>query len=253
LLVIETIKTYERTLGISLGLANTILFAAGSFAGSAMYAWFFFRLVSRVLGRLISAPVTAIFVSISALLGVLGGLKEVVFTFVLWNVDYVAFFALHLYGAVLMYRGLTTIESHLLRSLVRSFLIFLAVFAPIALAQLVLQNLPRSPSFIHDWPLEEILYYLGFVSISIFYLAQYFLGPSLDRPVTLDERLLQRFGISKREADIISMMNQGLSNRAIGEKLYISASTVKNHIYHIYRKTGVDNKIQLFNLINPPK
>ena len=49
------------------------------------------------------------------------------------------------------------------------------------------------------------------------------------------------------------MMIKGHSNRLIGEKLFISASTVKNHIYHIYQKTGVDNKIQLLNLLNPPK
>ena len=39
----------------------------------------------------------------------------------------------------------------------------------------------------------------------------------------------------------------------IGEKLFISTTTVKNHIYHIYQKTGVTNKIQLINLINSPK
>jgi DNA-binding CsgD family transcriptional regulator len=39
----------------------------------------------------------------------------------------------------------------------------------------------------------------------------------------------------------------------IGERLYISAATVKNHIYHIYRKTGVVNKVQLLNLVNNPK
>ena len=89
--------------------------------------------------------------------------------------------------------------------------------------------------------------------IALVYLARYFLGTAADTPVSLDGRLLARFGISKREMDIISMMIKGYSNRLIGEKLFISASTVKNHIYHIYRKTGVDNKIQLFNLINPPK
>ena len=38
-----------------------------------------------------------------------------------------------------------------------------------------------------------------------------------------------------------------------GETLFISALTVKNHIYHIYQKIGVENKIQLLNHINSPK
>ena len=49
------------------------------------------------------------------------------------------------------------------------------------------------------------------------------------------------------------MIVRGYSNRKIGETLFISAMTVKNHIYHIYQKTGVENKIQLLNVINSPK
>jgi DNA-binding CsgD family transcriptional regulator len=71
--------------------------------------------------------------------------------------------------------------------------------------------------------------------------------------VMLPEPFVEKFGISPRERQIVSMMIQGYSNRRIGEELFISSITVKNHIYHIYQKTGVENKIQLINLINPPK
>jgi len=64
---------------------------------------------------------------------------------------------------------------------------------------------------------------------------------------------VQAYGISPRECEIISMMIQGFNNRMIGERLFISAATVKNHVYHIYQKTGAANKVQLMNLINPPK
>ena len=49
------------------------------------------------------------------------------------------------------------------------------------------------------------------------------------------------------------MMARGFSNGAIAEKLFISTVTVKNHIYHIYQKTGARNKVQMLNMINSSK
>ena len=49
------------------------------------------------------------------------------------------------------------------------------------------------------------------------------------------------------------MMARGFSNNAIAEKLFISTLTVKNHVYHIYQKTGAGNKVQLLNMINSSK
>jgi LuxR family transcriptional regulator of csgAB operon len=40
-----------------------------------------------------------------------------------------------------------------------------------------------------------------------------------------------------------------MSNADIEKKLYISSHTVKNHIYHIYQKLGVKNRVQISNLI----
>ncbi len=60
-------------------------------------------------------------------------------------------------------------------------------------------------------------------------------------------------GISDREKEIIRLVAQGLDNREIGEKLFISPKTVKNHITSIYAKTGARNRVQLVNLLNRPK
>ena len=64
---------------------------------------------------------------------------------------------------------------------------------------------------------------------------------------------MRSHGISHRESDIIEMMARGFSNSAIAEKLFISTLTVKNHVYHIYQKTGAENKVQLLNIINSSK
>lgn len=54
-------------------------------------------------------------------------------------------------------------------------------------------------------------------------------------------------GISRREREIIAYLVQGLSNREIEQKLHISRRTVENHVYNIYRKLGVGNRVQLVN------
>ena len=56
-------------------------------------------------------------------------------------------------------------------------------------------------------------------------------------------------GISRREREIIAYLVQGLSNREIEEKLHISRRTVENHVYNIYRKLGVGNRVQLVNCL----
>ncbi|MCK4465263.1 MAG: response regulator transcription factor, partial [Bacteroidales bacterium] len=55
--------------------------------------------------------------------------------------------------------------------------------------------------------------------------------------------------ISRREEEIIQQICEGKSNKEISEALYISLQTVKDHIYRIFIKTGVKNRIQLTNLI----
>ncbi|OGD22571.1 MAG: hypothetical protein A2Y69_00875 [Candidatus Aminicenantes bacterium RBG_13_59_9] len=42
---------------------------------------------------------------------------------------------------------------------------------------------------------------------------------------------------------------RGSSNKDIGQKLFISASTVRNHISNIYQKLGVRNRLDLINQI----
>jgi DNA-binding CsgD family transcriptional regulator len=55
--------------------------------------------------------------------------------------------------------------------------------------------------------------------------------------------------ISNREKEIIQLILEGMSNADIEKKLYISPHTVKNHIYNIYQKLGIKNRVQISNLI----
>ena len=50
--------------------------------------------------------------------------------------------------------------------------------------------------------------------------------------------------LSKRETEVIALIAQGLSNQQIAYKLHLSISTVKVHIYNIFRKLNVHNRTQ---------
>ena len=46
-------------------------------------------------------------------------------------------------------------------------------------------------------------------------------------------------GLTSREHDILSLMAQGRSNRAIGERLFLPPKTVETHIGAIFTKLGL--------------
>ena len=51
-------------------------------------------------------------------------------------------------------------------------------------------------------------------------------------------------GLSPREAEIIALITQGLSNQDIVERAFLSVNTVKTYIRSAYRKIGVANRPQ---------
>ncbi len=48
--------------------------------------------------------------------------------------------------------------------------------------------------------------------------------------------------LSPREAEILQLLAEGLANRQISKRLFISEATVKTHLVHIYGKLGVDSR-----------
>jgi DNA-binding CsgD family transcriptional regulator len=63
------------------------------------------------------------------------------------------------------------------------------------------------------------------------------------------EEFCKKFEVSPRETDIIREICNGLSNKEISEKLFISLQTVKDHTHRIYIKTNVKSRVQLINLV----
>ncbi len=60
----------------------------------------------------------------------------------------------------------------------------------------------------------------------------------------LDETLLDRLGISKRENEVLELISKGLSNQEIADKLYVSVNTVKTHSSNLFQKLEVSRRTQ---------
>jgi DNA-binding NarL/FixJ family response regulator len=65
------------------------------------------------------------------------------------------------------------------------------------------------------------------------------------RGVTLEEVCAGPGGVlSLREQEVLRELAQGLNNRAIAERLYVSQDTVKSHLRSVYRKLGVSSRAE---------
>ena len=65
-----------------------------------------------------------------------------------------------------------------------------------------------------------------------------------DGPFVLNETNLRDVGLTQREHEILGLIAQGLSNREIGEKLFVSENTVKTHSSRLFEKMQVNRRIQ---------
>ena len=63
------------------------------------------------------------------------------------------------------------------------------------------------------------------------------------------EDFCKKYEVSPRETDIVREICNGLSNKEISEKLFISLQTVKDHTHRIYTKTSVKSRVQLIYLL----
>lgn len=53
--------------------------------------------------------------------------------------------------------------------------------------------------------------------------------------------------LTTRENEILDLLSEGYRNKEIAEKLFVSVNTIRTHIYHIYEKLHVQNRVEALN------
>lgn len=64
------------------------------------------------------------------------------------------------------------------------------------------------------------------------------------------DAIAKRYQLSAREAEVFVCLAKGRNVEYIQQKLFISSNTVKTHIYHIYKKIGINSQQRLIDLVD---
>lgn len=64
-------------------------------------------------------------------------------------------------------------------------------------------------------------------------------------PIVGRENFRSRYKLTERELDILELVSSGASNKTIAKQLALGVPTIKTHLQHIYRKTGVATRAEL--------
>ena len=64
------------------------------------------------------------------------------------------------------------------------------------------------------------------------------------------EEVCVEYKLTPREKEFIELIYSGKSNKEIAEILFLSESTVKTHIYNIFRKMNVKSRVGVIYIVN---
>lgn len=70
------------------------------------------------------------------------------------------------------------------------------------------------------------------------------LAPLLKQKMVEPDTYANDEGLTKREMEVLCLIAEGMYNKEIAEKLFISEKTVKNHVSNIFRKIDVSDRTQ---------
>ena len=68
--------------------------------------------------------------------------------------------------------------------------------------------------------------------------------PAQPAPGSSGESDTTERALTAREREILNLLREGLSNKLIARRLNVSEVTVKSHLCHVFRKLGVQNRVQ---------
>lgn len=119
------------------------------------------------------------------------------------------------------------------------------VFAGLILGLLLLFQLSKYSIISGDLTIESTV---AVIAIVFFIVGIYINKKSLQNKsqfdYEIDSKKIEELGISSREYDVLKLISKGFSNKEIGDRLFLSESTIKTHVSNLLVKLDAKRRTQ---------
>lgn len=120
------------------------------------------------------------------------------------------------------------------------------IFSSLILAILLLFQISKYSLSVGNSSSEWVIAIIAIVFFIIgVYLNKKSLHKSASSEIQVDQKKIDALGLSKREYEVLNGIVSGLSNKEIGEKLFLSESTIKTHVSNLFVKLNVKRRTQV--------
>ena len=163
----------------------------------------------------------------------------------------IAFLPSVIYSLYFLFANNRKIEQALLRKAIRNFLIISVSLLPLIVIDIFSARIPVISRVVPaQTSFSLLLFFLAWNILNLVYSAKSFFRPLTKDYAFLRSAVMESYSVTAREYSVIELIAEGHGNKQIASQLDISEQTVKNHIYSIYKKTGVFSRVELINKIN---
>lgn len=123
------------------------------------------------------------------------------------------------------------------------------VFALLILALLLLFQIGKYATLTNNLQIEIVI---AVIAIVFFFVGIYINKKSLHKTVVsnqeIDHQKIKALEITEREYEVLQGISEGLSNKEIGDKLFVSESTVKTHVSNLLSKLHAKRRTQALQI-----
>ena len=149
----------------------------------------------------------------------------------------------------ILYRAAAIEPLELMALLLRRLGILTLVFAPASTLFYIISY--RFPAVERLHISLDYIYFSVWSLIAITVFLRYLSNPTaLINEGKVSEAFISAYKVTKREAEVVELISLGLSNQEIADRMYVSLTTVRTHIYHLFQKTGATSRVHLLRMVS---
>jgi DNA-binding CsgD family transcriptional regulator len=145
--------------------------------------------------------------------------------------------------------NLKKLHNKTLSKALAAFLVVSGVFLILLIFDILISRLSFENLSVVD-NLSLPVYFIALNIGSFFFAGRFLNREPLMKKDNLTASCIGYYNLTGRETEIIEMLVRGMTNQELADSLFISKKTVENHLYSIYQKMDVKNRMHLLQILN---